>query len=110
MRIKEKGDEEGCMERKGRIGNKWWKIVTIYGKEMKTTRRRRRRNERKQGRLYVYSWEGTSTGEQEKEQQEIGKKRSGMGKENPKTRWENAEEKRLMEWIEENGWIVNEEA
>jgi hypothetical protein len=28
------------MERKVYIGNKWWKIMTIYSKEMKTTRRR----------------------------------------------------------------------
>jgi hypothetical protein len=28
------------MERKVPIGNKWWKIMTIYSKEMKTTRRR----------------------------------------------------------------------
>jgi hypothetical protein len=29
------------MERKIRIGNnKWWKIMTIYSKEVKTTRRR----------------------------------------------------------------------
>jgi hypothetical protein len=40
LRIKEKGEEEGCMERKVHIGNKWWKIMTIYSKEMKTTRRR----------------------------------------------------------------------
>jgi hypothetical protein len=32
--------EEGCMERKVHIGNKWWNIMTIYSKEMKTTRRR----------------------------------------------------------------------
>jgi hypothetical protein len=47
----EKGEEEGCMERKVHIGNNWWKIMTIYSKEMKTTRRR---NERKQGRLYTH--------------------------------------------------------
>jgi hypothetical protein len=35
----EKGKEEGCMERKVHIGNKCWKIMTIYSKEMKTTRR-----------------------------------------------------------------------
>jgi hypothetical protein len=28
------------MERKVHIGNKWWKRITIYSKEMKTTRRR----------------------------------------------------------------------
>jgi hypothetical protein len=42
--IKEKrqetAEEEGCMERKVHIGNKWWKIMTIYSTEMKTTRRR----------------------------------------------------------------------
>jgi hypothetical protein len=47
----EKGEEEGCMKRKVHIGNNWWKIMTIYSKEMKTTRRR---NERKQGRLYTH--------------------------------------------------------
>jgi hypothetical protein len=49
----EKGEEEGCMERKVHIGNKWWKIMTIYSKEMKTRRKSRRRNERKQGRSYT---------------------------------------------------------
>jgi hypothetical protein len=42
--IKEKRQEtaegEGCMERKVHIGNKWWKIMTIYNTKMKTTRRR----------------------------------------------------------------------
>jgi hypothetical protein len=38
-------------------------------------------------------------GEQEKEEQEIGKRKS-------KDRVENAEGKRLMEWSEENGWEV----
>jgi hypothetical protein len=33
--IKEKGEEEGCMERNEQIGNKWWRIMTIYSKEMK---------------------------------------------------------------------------
>jgi hypothetical protein len=28
------------MERKVHIGNKWWKIMTIFSKEMKTVRRR----------------------------------------------------------------------
>jgi hypothetical protein len=37
--IKEKGEEHGCRERNVRIGNKWWKILTTYSKEMKTTRR-----------------------------------------------------------------------
>jgi hypothetical protein len=32
------------------------------------------------------------------------------GKRKSKDKVENAEGKRLMEWIQENGWIVNEEA
>jgi hypothetical protein len=38
--IQEKREEEGCMERKVHIDNKWWKIMTIYSKERKTTERR----------------------------------------------------------------------
>jgi hypothetical protein len=29
--IKEKEEEDGCMERKVHIGNKWWKIMAIHG-------------------------------------------------------------------------------
>jgi hypothetical protein len=64
----EKGEEEGCMERKVHIGNKWWKIITIYSKGMKTTRR------------VEENREGTSTGEYEKEKQEIEKRREGWEK------------------------------
>jgi hypothetical protein len=42
--IKEKrqetGEEEGCIGRNVHIGNKWWKIMTIYRNELKTTIRR----------------------------------------------------------------------
>jgi hypothetical protein len=38
--IKEKGEQQGCKEIKVHIGNKWWKIRTIYSKEVKKTRRR----------------------------------------------------------------------
>jgi hypothetical protein len=31
----EKGEEEGCMERKVHIGNKWWKMITIYSERQK---------------------------------------------------------------------------
>jgi hypothetical protein len=58
----EKGEEEGCMEKKVHIGNKWWKIMTIYSKEMKT-RRRRVEDAIKKTEKIVYSWEGTSTEE-----------------------------------------------
>jgi hypothetical protein len=37
MRRREKKD---AWRRKVHIGNKWWKIMTIYSKEMKITRRR----------------------------------------------------------------------
>jgi hypothetical protein len=35
----EKREKEGCLERNVQIGNKWCKIMTVYSKEMKTTRR-----------------------------------------------------------------------
>jgi hypothetical protein len=42
-------------------------------------------------------------------EQEIGKRGGGDGKRKSKGKVENAEEKRLMEWIEENGWeVLNE--
>jgi hypothetical protein len=37
---KEKGEEEGYMERNVHIDNEWWKIVTVYSKEMRKTTRR----------------------------------------------------------------------
>jgi hypothetical protein len=54
------------------IGNKWWKIMTIDSKEMKTTRRR---------------VEDAMKGNREECMLMGGKMREGMGKENPKTRW-----------------------
>jgi hypothetical protein len=51
----EKGEEEGYMERKVHIGNKWWKLITNDSK--KTCRRC---NEIKEGRSFTL---GTSTGE-----------------------------------------------
>jgi hypothetical protein len=50
------------MERKLHISNKWWKIMTIYSKEMKKTRRRVEDAMKETGKN-VCSWEGTSTGE-----------------------------------------------
>jgi hypothetical protein len=35
----EKGVEEGYMERNVHIDNEWWKIITVYSKEMRTTTR-----------------------------------------------------------------------
>jgi hypothetical protein len=50
--INEKGEEEGCRERKVYILNKWWEIMTIYSKDNRKTCRRR--NVRKQGKLYAF--------------------------------------------------------
>jgi hypothetical protein len=74
---KEKGEEERSRGRKFHMGNKWCKIMRIYSKEMKTIRRR----------VEDAMKEKTSIGEQEKEEQEIRKRRWRMGKQNPKTRW-----------------------
>jgi hypothetical protein len=54
----EKGEEEGRLEKYVLIGNKWWKIMTTYSKEMKkTTRGVRWYNKRKQGRMYAHGRE-----------------------------------------------------
>jgi hypothetical protein len=84
--IKEKGEEEGCMGRKVHIGNKWWKIMTIYSKEVKTTRRRVEdpMKENREDRILLG---GDYNGRIGEKGQEIGKRREGMGNENPKTRW-----------------------
>jgi hypothetical protein len=54
--IKEKRQEmreEGCMERKVHIGNKWWKIMTIYSRDEDNKKTCRRRKERKQGKVHT---------------------------------------------------------
>jgi hypothetical protein len=82
----EKGEEEECMERKVHIGNKWWKIMTIYKKERKTTRRRT-----------------LLGGEFQREKRRKRSKKLGTGerdgKRKAKDKVENAEKKRPMEWI-----------
>jgi hypothetical protein len=62
--------------------------MTIYSKDMKTTRRgvEGTRKENREDRILLGGG-GTSTEKKEKEEQETGKRRGGMGKENPKTRW-----------------------
>jgi hypothetical protein len=67
-----KGEEEECIERKVDIGNKWWEIMTIYSKEMKTTRRR---------------VEDAMKENREKEEQEIEKRIGRTWNEDLKTRW-----------------------
>jgi uncharacterized ferritin-like protein (DUF455 family) len=52
--IKEKGDEEGCMERNVHIGNKWWKIMTIcQQRDEDNNKRWQRYNKKNQRRLYA---------------------------------------------------------
>jgi hypothetical protein len=85
LAIKEKRQEmgeEGRVERKFYRGNKWWKIMTIYIKEMKTTRRcvEDAMKENKDDRILLGGDFNGRIGER-------GEKGEGMGKENPKTRW-----------------------
>jgi hypothetical protein len=83
------------MERNVHIGNKWWKIMTIYSRKEDNKKTCRRRNERKQGRLYTLG-----------RRLELENRRKRDGKRKSKEKVENAEGKRLMEWIEGNGWEV----
>jgi hypothetical protein len=100
----ERGEEEGCMERNVHIGNEWSKILTVCRKEMRTTTRRVE-NTMKKDREECMLVGGNFNGR-------IGERggrnweEKGDGKRKTKDKVENAEGKRLMEWIEENGWEV----
>jgi hypothetical protein len=84
LAIKEKRQEmgeEGHVEMKIHRGNKWWKIMTIYSKDMKTTRR-----------LVEDAVKGNmedtlGRGLQRENRRKRRERRGGMGKENPKTKW-----------------------
>jgi hypothetical protein len=90
------------MERKIHIGNKWWKLMTIqYSKEKKTTEDAIKENREDRillggdfngtiGEKRARNWEEQRGGREKKIQRQGGKCRG----------------KRLMEWIEENGWEV----
>jgi hypothetical protein len=98
----EKGEEEGCMERKVHVGNKWWKIMTIYSKEMKTTKKTcRRRNERKQGRSYTLG-KGVQRKNRRKRSKKVGRGEGGWEKKSQR-QCGKCRGERLMECIEENG-------
>jgi hypothetical protein len=99
----EKGKEEGCMERNVHIGNKWWKIMTMYSKDVKTTRRPVE-NAMKENREYVHG-RGLQRGNRRKRSKKLGRG-EWDGKRKSKDKVENAAGRRLMEWIEENGWEV----
>jgi hypothetical protein len=91
-----KGEEEGYMERKVHIGNKWWKLTTNDSK--KTCRRC---NEIKEGRSFTlgdFNWRIGERGSRNWEEER------GDGKRKFKDKMENGEGKRLMKWIEKNGW------
>jgi hypothetical protein len=98
---KENGEEAGWIERKVHIDNKWWKIMTIYSKEMKTTRRRVEdaMKENWEDRILLG---GDFNGRTEKEEQEIGNRRGEMGKENLKIRWKIQRERGIdrRKWME----------
>jgi hypothetical protein len=88
--------------KKVHIGNKWWKIMTRYSKEMKTTRRRVEdaMKENREDRILLgrdFNWRIGEKGAKNWEEQR------GNGKRKSKGKLENAERKRLMERIEENG-------
>jgi hypothetical protein len=104
----EKG-EKGCMERKVHRGNKWWKIMTIYSKEVKTTRRRVE-NGMKENREECMLMGGDFNGRIGERGARNWEEKRGDGKRKSKNNVENAEGKRLMEPIEENvGGIEREQ-
>jgi hypothetical protein len=109
LEIKEKrqenGEEEGCMDKKVHIGNKWWKIMRTYSKEVKKTRilvEYAMKENREDPILLGGDFNGR-TGERGARNLE---EERGDGKRKFKDKVENAEGKRLMKWIEENGWEV----
>jgi hypothetical protein len=108
LRIKEKlqeKGEEGCMERNVQIGNRWWKLMTKYSKEMKTTRRGVEDTIKQNTEECMliggdFNWRiGERGARRWEEERKDGKRKS-------KNKVENAQGKRLMEWIEENGWEI----
>jgi hypothetical protein len=87
------------------MSNKWWKIMTMNSKEMKTTRRlvEDAMKENREDCILLGGDFNGRIGERGarnwEEEREDGKRKS-------KDKVENAAGKRLMEWIEENGWEV----
>jgi hypothetical protein len=94
------------MERKVHIGNKWWKIMIIYSKEIKT--RSGVEDVMKENREDRIILEGDFKGRIGERRARNWEEERGYGKIKSKDKVENAE-KRLMEWIEKNGWeVLNE--
>jgi hypothetical protein len=87
------------MKRKVHIGNKWWKIMTIYSKEVKTTRRRVE-DPMKENRKECMLMRGKNRRRSKKLGRGEGKWEKKIQKQGGKCRGEE------MEWMEENGWEV----
>jgi hypothetical protein len=102
---KEKGEEEGYMERNVHIDNEWWKIATVYSKEMRKTTRRVE-NTMKMDREECMLLGGDFNGRIGERGVRNWEEEKGDGRRKTKDKVENAEGKRLIEWIEENGWEV----
>jgi hypothetical protein len=83
----EKGEEEICMERKVHIGNKWWKIMTKYSKEMKATRGRIEDAMKENREECLLMGEDFNERTRERGARNWEERRGWMGKENSKTRW-----------------------
>jgi hypothetical protein len=83
------------MEGKVHIGNKWWKILTIYSKEMKTSRRRVE-NAMKENRQDCILLGGDFNGR-------TGERGAKIGKKNLKTRWKMQGEE--TDGVERRKWM-----
>jgi hypothetical protein len=103
---KEKVVEEGCMERNVHIGDEWWKIITGYNKEMRITTGRVE-NTMKMDREECMLVGGDFNGRIGERGARNWEEEKGDGKRKTKDKVENAEGKRLIQWIEENGEVLN---
>jgi hypothetical protein len=86
VKRQEKGEEEGYMETNVQIGNIWWKIMTIYNKEVKTARRHVEDAMKENGEECIIMG-GDFYGRIGEREPINWEEERGMGKENPKTRW-----------------------
>jgi hypothetical protein len=105
--IKEKGEEEGGMEKNVQIGNEWWTIMTIYSKEMKTTIIIGVEDAMKENREDCMLFGGDFNGRIGERGARNWEEVREDGKRKSKDKVENAEGKRLMEWIKK--WMGSTE-
>jgi endonuclease/exonuclease/phosphatase family metal-dependent hydrolase len=102
--MKRKGGRTRMHGKKLYVGNEWWKIITVYSKEMRTTTRRVE-NTVKKDREECMLVGGDFNGRIGERGARNWEEEKGDGKIKTKDKVENTEGKRL-EWIEENGWEV----